>query len=399
MRTRWRARLVTAALLAPVLGFVGLTLVFPLALMLWQSVRDIDVRNALPRTVHLLSTWNPAEPVPEAAYGEVATDLAGLPSETAAAAARRLNIESPGLRTVFLAAANDTALAGAADPRQALLDSNRGWGRPEIWLAMRAARGPFTLRFLLAALDLRQTPDGSIESRGSDRAVYREVYLRTFFVAALVTALCFALGLPLALYLAALTDRAARLLLLLIMLPLWTSVLVRAMAWILLLDSNGLVNATLLAAGLVSHPLALVFNRFGVIVTMTHVLIPFMVLPLYNALRNVSRHQLWAAGSLGAKPWVVFRRIYLPQARSGIAAGLVLVFASGAGYYITPALVGGGSDQMLGTFVQQSAIRGNDPQLAAGLGVVFLAIFLVLLGGLGMLLRPKLVAPRKPIRV
>ena len=399
MRTGRQSRLVTAALIAPVLSFLALVLLFPLGLMIWQSVRDVEVRQALPHAVNLLSRWNPAAPLPDTAYLAVVTDLRELASTKAAIAARRLNIESPGLRTVFLAAANSAALVSEADPRKVLLDSDRGWGRPEIWLAIRAARGPFTPRFVLTALDLKQAPDGSIQPRGGDRAIYREIFVRTFSVAATVTALCFCLGLPLALYLAAVPDQLARVLLLLIMLPLWTSVLVRAMAWILLLDSNGLVNATLLATGLVSHPLALVFNRFGVIVTMTHVLIPFMVLPIYNALRNIPRHQLWAAGSLGATPWIVFSRIYLPQARSGIAAGLVLVFASGAGYYITPALVGGGSDQMLGTFVQQSAIRGNEPELAAGLGVVFLLIFLALLAGLAMVVRPKITTLRKPIRV
>jgi putative spermidine/putrescine transport system permease protein len=116
-------------------------------------------------------------------------------------------------------------------------------------------------------------------------------------------------------------------------------------------------------------------------------------------LRSVPRHQLWAAGSLGASPPVVLWRIYLPQCRAGMAAGIILVLASGAGYYITPALVGGGSDEMLGAFVQQAAIRNNDPQLAAGLGVVFLAIFLIVLAVVGMIVRPRTAGSRMPISV
>jgi putative spermidine/putrescine transport system permease protein len=392
MRTTRRARVVTAALIVPLTAFLVLTLVCPLGLMLWQSVSDLDVRSALPRTVALLSAWNPADPVPDAAYVALAADLAVAPSDAAARAAGRLNIETPGLRTLFLSAADDTAIAGADDPKRALLDHDARWGKSQIWLAIRAARGPFTARFLLTAFDFEQKPDGTIVSRASDRAIYRAIYLRTFSVAAAVTAVCFVLGLPLALYLASLRPAAARRLLLLIMLPLWTSVLVRAMAWILILDQNGLVNAALTASGLVSHPLALVFNRFGVVVTMTHVLLPFMVLPIYNSLRNIPRHQLWAAGSLGASPRVVLLRIYLPQCRAGIAAGLVLVLASGAGYYITPALVGGGTDEMLGFFVQQAAIRTNNPGLAAGLGVVFLLIFTIVLAVVGAIVRPRLFA-------
>jgi putative spermidine/putrescine transport system permease protein len=392
MRTAGRSRVVTAALIGPLIAFLVLTLVCPLGLMLWQSVSDLDVRSALPRTVALLSAWNPADPVPDAAYAALAADLATAPSDAAARAAGRLNIETPGLRTLLLSAANDPTIAGADDPKQALLDHGARLGKSQIWLAIRAARGPLTARFLLTAFDLQQKPDGTIVSRPSDRAIYRAIYLRTFSVAASVTAVCFVLGLPLALYFASLQPAAARGLLLLIMLPLWTSVLVRAMAWILILDQNGLVNAALTASGLVSHPLALVFNRFGVVVTMTHVLLPFMVLPIYNSLRNVPRHQLWAAGSLGASPPVVLFRIYLPQCRAGVAAGLILVLASGAGYYITPALVGGGTDEMLGFFVQQAAIRTNDPGLAAGLGVVFLLIFAIVLAVVGAIVRPRLFA-------
>jgi putative spermidine/putrescine transport system permease protein len=159
------------------------------------------------------------------------------------------------------------------------------------------------------------------------------------------------------------------------------------------------VNSLLRATGIIAQPFTLVFNRFAVIVTMVHVLLPFMVLPIYNALRSVPRHQLWAAGSLGASPPVVLWRIYLPQCRAGMAAGIILVLASGAGYYITPALVGGGSDEMLGAFVQQAAIRNNDPQLAAGLGVVFLAIFLIVLAVVGMIVRPRTAGSRMPISV
>ena len=204
----------------------------------------------------------------------------------------------------------------------------------------------------------------------------------------MVTGFCLLLGVPVALYLASLSPRKAVPLLLVLMLPLWTSVLVRAMAWILLLQTSGLVNQTLMFLHLVTEPLRLVFNRAGVLIAMTHVLLPFMILPAYNSMRTVPRDQLRAAGSLGATPFTVFRKVYLPQCRSGIAAGCLLVFASASGYYITPALIGGGADQMLGTFVELAALRYSNQPLAAALGVVFLVIFLALVGAMALILRP-----------
>jgi putative spermidine/putrescine transport system permease protein len=383
--TGLRSKLVTGALLTPALLFLVTALFLPLGLMIWESIRDVEVRDALPLTVESLREWRADEPVPAKAYAALVEDLASQPTGKIAQAARRLNVEASSLRTVLLAAANAQISAKIADPRGALIAAHRRWAQPDPWIALRAASGPFTARFLLAAVDLEENPEGQIAMRSADRAIYRGIFLRTFLVAWIVTALCFVVGLPLALFLASLTARTCRTLLLLIMLPLWTSVLVRAMAWILILGSNGVVNAALVGGGIVAQPLALIFNRFSVIVTMTHVLLPFMVLPLTDALRRVPRDQLRAAGSLGATPWTVLRRIYLPQASAGLAAGLILVFASGAGYYITPALVGGGSDQMLGAFVQQAALRIGDPQLAAALGVVFLSIFVLVLTALAIL--------------
>lgn len=398
MAGRLRSSLTTAALLGPALLFLTLTLCVPIGLMLWRSVDDPIVRDALPLTLDALRNWNPDQPPPEAAYRAAVRDLARLPPDAAGDVARRLNIETPGLRTAFLAAANGIT-GDPPDARAALVAANKHWGEPAIWRAIWAARGQITARFLLSAVDIEQHEDGSLAWRPADRAIYREILIRTFMVSGLVTAACFVVGLPLSLYLAALEQRMARRALLLIMMPLWTSVLVRAMAWILVLGSNGPVNAALVGAGIVAHPLALVFNRFSVIVTMVHVLLPFMVLPLTDALRRVPRNQLWAAGSLGAGPWTVLRRIYLPQARTGMWAGIILVFASGAGYYITPALVGGGSDEMIGAIVQQAALRDGNVQFAAALGVVFLALFLAMVAGLAALLRPRPVHGRGLARV
>lgn len=382
-----RRHLGTALLLAPMVLFLALTLLLPVILMLVESVRDTEVGRSLPRTIERLEKWAPGEPVPQGVYAALADDLAGKPAAEFGRTASRLNADMPGARSLLLGAQREFAAGKTpADPKAALIARDKRWEEPGIFQAIRNARGPWTDRFLLAALDLKRGSDGAIVNE--TQTIYRSVYLRTFAIAAIVTALCLVLGLPVAVYLASLPASRAAPLLLLLMLPLWTSVLVRAMAWILLLQNNGLVNQALVSLGIANAPLQLVFNRVGVLVAMTHVLLPFMILPIYNVMRVIPRNQLRAAGSLGATPWTVFRRIYLPQCRAGIAAGCLLVLASGSGYYVTPALVGGGADQMLGSFVELAALRYSNLPLAAGLGVVFMIFFLIAIGALLAWLRP-----------
>lgn len=381
-----RRQLGTTLLFAPMVLFLAATLIVPLLLMLAESVLDLDVRRTLPQTIEALETWNPAEPVPNAAYEALARDFAaGEPLEWGRAASR-LNAEMPGARSMLFSGMRALETQGPENSRATLVTRDARWAEPDVFRAIWNARGPWTDRFVLAALDMKRQEDGSIAAHG--QTIYREIYIRTFTISLSVTMLCLALGLPIAIYLASLPSNRAMPLLLLLMVPLWTSVLVRAMAWILLLQNNGLANQALVTLSLVETPLQLVFNRFGVLVAMTHVLLPFMILPIYNVMRLIPRNQLRAAGSLGASPWVVFRRIYLPQCRSGIAAGCILVLASGSGYYVTPALVGGGADQMLGSFVELAALRYSNQPLAAALGVVFMIVFLTAVTALFVWLRP-----------
>jgi putative spermidine/putrescine transport system permease protein len=380
-----RNRLASIVLLAPMVVFLVATLVIPVLLMVVASARDVEVAVALPRTLAALKSWQPAEPVPDEAYAALAEDLK-VAGSSRGKAATRLNLDMPGALSLLSGSFRALDEQDGRDPKVVLIAHDARWAKPEIWRAIRDASGPWTDRFLLAAVDLKRDAQGKLGFVPG--SLYQNIYLRTFTVAIMVTGFCLLLGVPVALYLASLSPRKAVPLLLVLMLPLWTSVLVRAMAWILLLQTSGLVNQTLMFLHLVTEPLRLVFNRAGVLIAMTHVLLPFMILPAYNSMRTVPRDQLRAAGSLGATPFTVFRKVYLPQCRSGIAAGCLLVFASASGYYITPALIGGGADQMLGTFVELAALRYSNQPLAAALGVVFLVIFLALVGAMALILRP-----------
>jgi putative spermidine/putrescine transport system permease protein len=193
-----------------------------------------------------------------------------------------------------------------------------------------------------------------------------------------VTLWCLVLGYPLAYKLASLPARVSNLLLILVLLPFWTSLLVRTGAWVVLLQREGLVNDALLALRLIEQPLQLVYNRFGVYVAMTHILLPFMVLPLYSVMRGIPPQYMRAAASLGARPLRAFLRIYLPQTMPGIAAGCLLVFILAIGYYITPALVGGVNDQMISYFVAFYTNQTVNWGMASALGAVLLIATLAL---------------------
>ncbi len=206
------------------------------------------------------------------------------------------------------------------------------------------------------------------------KPLYIDVFLLTVRIAAATTLACLLLGYPIA-YLLATTTRIWRLIgFLFILFPFWTSVLVRTYAWMVLLGRNGVINKVLLATGLVEHPLALMYNMAGVLIGMVHVLLPYMILPLYGALRRVDPHLVQAAEGLGAPRWRVFWRIYLPLTLNGIAAGTILVFVLSLGFFITPALLGGGKVMMIAVLIQQQVGEVLDWNFAAALSGLLLVV-------------------------
>jgi len=230
----------------------------------------------------------------------------------------------------------------------------------------------------LSALDARRLPDGSIVAQPEDQRIHVTIYLRTLGVALTVTLMCILLGFPLAYLLAHLRDKTANLLLILVLLPFWTSLLVRTTAWMVVLQKEGVINSVLQTLGLIAEPLPLVFNRFGVVAAMTHILLPFMILPMYSVMRQIPPSYVRAARSLGASPTTAFLRVYLPQCVPGVGAGALLVFILALGYYITPALLGGSTDQMISYFVADNMGRSLNWGLASALAAILLGAVLVL---------------------
>lgn len=364
-------------LVAPLLAFLTVTFVVPIADMLRRSVHDPELAEVWPRTSALLRAWDGAGEPPVTAFEALAADLKeSMAAGNAAVAARRLNYPIDGGRSLVMNTARKVArtdVAPAESWRAWLVAADEAWGRRETWVAIRRASGPLTDFFLLSGLDLRKDVEGRIVAAPERESIYLSILGRTFSIAALVTVIALILGYPLAYLMTTSSARIAALLMLFVLLPFWTSLLVRTAAWVVLLQEQGLVNKAMLAIGLIDKPMRLIFNRTGVVIAMVHVLLPFMVLPMAAVMRGVKPETVRAARSLGAAPWTAFRRVYLPQTLPGVGAGVLLVFISAIGYYITPALVGGADDQMLSYFIAFYTNETVNWGLAAALGVILLA--------------------------
>jgi putative spermidine/putrescine transport system permease protein len=367
------------ALTLPLLAFLLVFFALPILGMLTKSVENPEVAAVLPETAAALQAWDGDGLPDEAALATFAREAkAAMQARTLASVASRLNIEKSGWRSVVMAAGRGVPEAPDGTWHATLTQLDPAWADPAIWQALRRAAAPWTDRYLLAAVDLERDPAGAIAAVPEGQAIYRTVLFRTLWISTVVTLACLLLGYPLAYRLATLPEGTANLLMILVLLPFWTSLLVRTASWIVLLQREGPINHALLWLGVVSEPLAMIFNRTGVLIAMTHVLLPFMVLPLYSVMRGIPPNFVRAALSLGARPTTAFLRVYLPLSMPGVAAGCLLVFILAIGYYITPALVGGAADQMISYFVAFFTLETVNWGMAAALGTVLLAGTLLL---------------------
>jgi putative spermidine/putrescine transport system permease protein len=341
--------------------------------MLARGVGDRELATAWPQTAAMLRDWDGAGLPADAIAPVLASDiLASRRAGTLNLVANRLNYDRVGSRSLVYATA-DALEAGAAPATLADLARLDGrWGERGQWATLRHAAGPTTSFYLLAAVDRRLNADGAIERVEPEQRVFVEILLRTFKISAFVALFCALLGYPVAYLLATLPARLANPLLILVLLPFWTSALVRTTAWIVLLQTEGVLNNALVSVGAIETPLALVYNRLGVYIAMTHVLLPFLVLPLYGVMKGISAAEMRAASSLGAAPWRAFLRVYFPQTVPGLAAGMIIVFTLALGYYITPALVGGGGDRMLSESIAFYTNQSLNWGMAAALSLLLL---------------------------
>jgi putative spermidine/putrescine transport system permease protein len=373
-------------LVAPSVLFVGFLFVTPLGLFLTRSIDNSDLPRWLPRTGAALELWDGLELPGELAYRALSEDLAALSGTPALALlGRRLNYNTPGFRTLITETGNRVNPVSADSMRAELVAIDPRWGDPAYWQTLRRERHRLTPFFMLTALDLRQGENGALERIPGDSAVFLGLLGRTLRISAMVTLLCLLIGFPVAVTMASASRAHANVLLMLVLIPFWTSLLVRSTAWVILLQNEGVVNKALVGLGIVEQPVALIFNRLGLYIAMVQVLLPFMILPLYAVLRGIKRESMRAAASLGASPWSAFVRVYLPQALPGLLAGAGLVFVLALGYYVLPALVGGPGDQMIGYFIAYFTNTAVNWGMASALSTVLLLVVALLYAVLGRL--------------
>ena len=396
------------ALVLPLLAFIGVTFIAPLGAMLTRSIHEPVVADALPDTLRELAEWDgrttPGEPVFQAAVrefldawetralGRVATRInrveGGLRSVMTRSARRLSNLAESSAGPCFADDDSDQAgPSGRSDAdetpapcRDVMLGIDDAWGEITTWLAIRRAGERFTARHYLHALDLDRGLDGQIVPQPPELRIYVPLLTRTLAISLGITALCLVLGYPIAYLIAQAPPGRANLLLLLVLVPFWTSLLVRTTSWIVLLQSQGVVNDILVALGLFGDDerLAMIYNMTGTVVAMTHILLPFMVLPLYSIMRTIPPQYMRAAATLGASFPQAFLRVYWPQTLPGVSAGALLVFILAIGYYITPALVGGRTGQLISNMIAYHMQQSLNWGLAAALGGILLVCVIAL---------------------
>ncbi len=378
-------------LVLPLLLFVVVTFIFPIGQMLMRSVSDprfiehVDLGTGEVTPIMVgLRTWfdeNPAGTEPdEAAYAALVADLVHLREIRAQGnAGTRINYVYPGARSMFTGGARR---AGRLEPpfKDAILDMDEDWADPALWQTMRSSSGRYTADFYLAAIDRERDAQGNIQKVDEERAIYLLLFERTLILSVVITLLTLILGFPVAFLLATLPLRYSNVLMILVLLPFWTSLLVRTTSWIVLLQTQGVVNDIAVSVGLITDEsrLQMIYNQTGTVIAMTHILLPFMILPLYSVMRPINPSYVRAARSLGATSWTAFRRIYLPLTIPGIAAGSLLVFILAVGYYITPALVGGSRGQLISNLIAFHMQNSLNWSLAAALAGLLLGGILIL---------------------
>ncbi len=375
-------RLRVAVPVLPLAAFILVTFIAPLATMLVRSVYDPRVAGTLPETLSLLSEWDgnslPAEAVFQTARREL---LEARQARNLGRVVTSINRVQPGLRSVIMRSVRRLrGIPGSDSWRDTLIEMDPAWGEVQTWQAIRRTGERFTMRHYLHALDLDREAGGGIVRQTPERRIYLALMGRTLAVSLAITVLCLLLGYPVAYLIANAPPHRANLLLLLVLVPFWTSLLVRTTSWIVLLQTQGVINDALVVLGLISEEnrIAMIYNMTGTVVAMTHVLLPFMVLPLYSVMRNVPSIYMNAAASLGAGFSKAFRRVYWPQTLPGVGAGSLLVFILAIGYYITPELVGGRSGQLISNMIAYHMQQSLNWGLAAALSAILLGCVFVI---------------------
>jgi putative spermidine/putrescine transport system permease protein len=362
-------------LVAPLLLFLLITYISPIAEMLTRSVDDKMVTNMLPKTFKAMESWDGQELPPEEVFASFLSDYQTLvKAKTQGKLDQRLNKEKNGFNSILKKLKRKMKKFEEGNYKEQIMSVHKRFADVSYWQAIKRTAPPYSIAKYLKAVDMVKDENGDIVMVEESRRIYTQLWLRTLEVAFFVTLLCFLMGYPIAHLLATIPMKYSNLLMICVLLPFWTSLLVRTASWMILLQQQGVVNDFFVMIGLVAddNRPEMMYNKVGTYVAMSQILLPFMVLPLYSVMKTVSPSLMRAGKSLGGTPFVSFWKIYFPLTTSGIGAGSLLVFIIAAGYYITPELVGGASGKLISNSIAYHMKQTLDWSFASAMGLMLL---------------------------
>lgn len=384
-RALFHSKVRALLLIAPLLLFFIIGYILPIFSVLHKSVDNDVVYEIIPETAALLQEWEPAdgEAPPESVYKTFAQEM------LVAAKARQhgrlgvhFNKDIGGLSSKFRRLGRQIKRWDFDDGqpfKDKFVKSDEIWGEGALWADLKVYSARYTAANFARAVDGQLTPDG-FEVRPDNERFLVKLFIRTLVLSVLITLITLLLGYPIAWLMANVRTRTANLLLILVLLPFWTSLLVRTASWRVLLQDTGVINNVLQWTNqsvpfiFSGAPYELMYNQLAVVIAMTHILLPFMILPIYSVMKTISPSYVRAAVSMGANDFTAFWRVYFPLTVTGIGAGAILVFILSVGYYITPAIVGGTD----GTFISNSIASYLKSNQGLGAALASLLLFIVL---------------------
>jgi len=367
-------------LVLPLTLFIFITFIIPILSMLVRSVDDRQINTVLPKTFEIYKQWDQKELPSEELYATIFKEIMTADKREIGKASTRMNYSQSGWKSLIKKSKRKFKKIEEGPYKEKMIKIDKRWGQMKYWQAMGQMVDPYTAGYYLNAVDLKYDAERKIVQQPEKRRIYNHTWIKTFKVSILVTLFCLILGYPIAYLLATLPLKYSNLLMIFVLLPFWTSLLVRTVSWIIILMKKGVFNSILVWAGIIAdeNRIQLIYNETGTLIAMTQILLPFMVLPLYSVMKTISPSYMRAALNLGAQPMHAFYRIYMPQTVPGISAGGLLVFVLAIGYFITPELVGGSDGLLIGHFIAFHLKTTLNWGLCASLGAILLAVMLVL---------------------
>ena len=379
-RAERRNKIRALLLVLPLALFITITFVIPIISMLTRSVDDKQINTVFPKTFELYKQWDQKELPSEEMYASLFNEIMTADKRQVGKASTRMNYSKSGWKSLIKKSKRKFKKIEEGPYKEQMIAIDKKWADMEYWKALGQMVDPITFGYYLNAVDLKYDSNKKIVRQPEKRRIYNYTWYKTIKISVLVTLFCLILGYPIAHLLATLPLKLSNLLMIFVLLPFWTSLLVRTVSWIVILMQNGIFNNILVWAGIISddNRIQLIYNETGTLIAMTQILLPFMVLPLYSVMKTIPPSYMRAALNLGAQPMHAFYRIYMPQTVPGISAGGLLVFVLAIGYFITPELVGGSDGQLIGHWIAYHLKSSLNWGLCSALGTILLVAMLVL---------------------